>query len=186
MCPTVTIGSFTQPKKEAASPQIRLTMPVNDFLLDWRRYNLVSNYIAEYSAYYFMHKDRAENLISSIFYELIDHVASNSTSDAQLDIKFATIEDWLVFEISSCFSAENAAKIADFIKEVNQANLDVYFKKYIEADLDEQSIQHQMGLIMIAHDYHARLGVKLEEKAGSAAERSVTLQAAIKREEITT
>ena len=43
----------------ASGGRISLRLQARDFSRDWRRYNLVANYVAEYASYFFAHKDRA-------------------------------------------------------------------------------------------------------------------------------
>ena len=90
MSTAVTVGNFQETEQlQDGHLLARLTLPAQDLQLDWRRFSLVANYLAEYSAYHFEQKDRAENLISSVFYELIERLASSSRREARLDIRFS-------------------------------------------------------------------------------------------------
>jgi hypothetical protein len=160
---------------------IRLVLPVNDFLLDTRRYNLVSNYIAEYSSYHFEHKDRAENLISSVFYELLEYLVSSSHGSSKVDIRFSTSDEWLIFELSSRISSDALVQFKELLSEINEKDLESYYRAILESDDTAASLQRKMGMVMIAHDYHAQVTATLDEDEGST-----FLQAFVKREEIST
>lgn len=179
MSSTETIGSFDQPEDKNAVSHLRLVVPVKDFSLDWRRYNLVANYLAEYSAYHFEHKDKAENLISSVFYELIEQMVAASRHEARLDMQFCTAGPWLVFDVSSSFPRDGIQRLAGTLQEILEADIEAYYTALLEDDLDKPSVRRVLGLAMVAHDYHARLAAALEADTGA-----VTLRARISQEEI--
>jgi len=181
LCPTITIGSFAHSEAKSILSHIQLMLPVNDFLLDTRRYNLVSNYIAEYSSYHFEHKDRAENLISSVFYELLEYIVSSSNGSSKVDIRFSTSDEWLIFELSSKISSDELGRFKELLSEINEKDLESYYRAILESDDAEISLQKKMGMVMIAHDYHARITATLDEDEGSA-----FLRAFVRREEINT
>ena len=173
------IGKFNLSEDKGAPSHLQLIVPVKDFTLDWRRYNLVSNYIAEYSAYQFEHKDKAENLISSVFYELIEHMVSASRHEVRLDIKFFIVDQWMLFELSSSFSAEGFQKITKILNQLLNTDIDSYYSNLLEEDLDKPENKRILGLAMLAHDYNAKLSASKEADTGD-----VTLRARIKQEEI--
>jgi hypothetical protein len=164
---------------EGAQSHLQLTVPVKDFTLDWRRYNLISNYIAEYSAYQFEHKDKAENLISSVFYELIEHMVSAAQKEARLEIKFYIIEQWMLFELSSNFSTEELTKITEILNQLLNADIDSFYSSLLEEDLDKPENKAILGLAMLAHDYNTELSASKEADTGE-----ITLRARIRQEEI--
>jgi hypothetical protein len=159
--------------------RIAVTLPARDFAADWRRYNLVANYIAEYVSYFFEHRDRAENVISSVFYELLEHMATLSREDARLAVRLLTAEDQVVFEIStSSPRAETLETHRKLLAELGSADLDSFYREILESPGDEPRHESELGLTMIAHDYHARLSTT-EDPAGS-----VTLLASVGLEEL--
>jgi hypothetical protein len=176
---TELIGNFTSSEDEGALSHLQLIVPVKDFSLDWRRYNLISNYIAEYSSYQFEHKDKAENLISSVFYELIEHMVSSSRHEAKLDIKFFVGEQWILFDLSSSFSTEGFQKITEILNRLLNTDIDSYYTSLLEEDLDKPDNKRILGLAMLAHDYNAQLSASKEADTGA-----VTLRARIRQEEI--
>jgi hypothetical protein len=176
---TQRIGSFDQPEDRNAILHLRLVVPVKDFSLDWRRYNLVANYLAEYSAYHFEHKDKAENLISTVFYELIEQTVAASRHDARLDIQFCTAGRWLLFELASSFPREGIQRLTETLEELLEADIGAYYTALLEDDLDKPAVRRVLGMAMIVHDYRGQLSASLEPDSGA-----VTLRARISQEEI--
>lgn len=180
MSAPVTIGDFKEADRLPNSLLlVRLILPANDFLLDWRRYGLVANYLAEYSAYHFGQKDRAENLISSVFYELLERLAASSRREAKLDIKLVCAAEWLLFELGSSLPSEEVARLKELLAELQGGGLDEYFQRLIGSDLESESNRKKLGVAMIAHDYHARLSGQLDQGDGS-----VVLRALLAEKEI--
>jgi hypothetical protein len=176
----LTIGNFQESEQLKDGRLLaRLTLPANDLRLDWRRFSLVANYLAEYSAYHFEQKDRAENLISSVFYELIERLGSSSRREARLDIRFTAFADWLLFELHSSFPAEELARIRELLQELQGQDREEYYRSLLAADLESAAFRHKLGLAMVAHDYHARLSGMLDMRSGS-----VVLRALVGEQEI--
>ncbi len=171
------VGEFEQAAE--AAPCIRLVVPVGDFALDGRRFNLVANYIAEYSAYRFEPKDAAENLISSVFYELIEYMAGCSRREARLDIRLYASDSQLRFDLASSFAREEAVRLEGFLREMMRRDLGELYRGLLTAELDSAAGRRELGLTMVAHDYHAGLSASIDEDSGG-----VVLRALVAREEI--
>jgi len=176
----VTIGNFRETEQlQGGQLLARLTLPAHDFQLDWRRFSLVANYLAEYSAYAFEQKDRAENLISSVFYELIERLASSSRRDARMDIRFTASAGWLLFELRSSIGAEELGRLRELLAELQGGDRESQYRELLAADLETEANRRRLGLAMIAHDYHARLSGLLDAGDGS-----VVLRALVEEVEI--
>lgn len=180
MSSAVTVGNFQEIEQlQDGHLLARLTLPAQDLQLDWRRFSLVANYLAEYSAYHFEQKDRAENLISSVFYELIERLASSSRREARLDIRFSAFAGWLLFELRSSFPAEELVKLRELLVELQGGDQEAYYRRLLAADLEAEANRRKLGLAMVAHDYQARLSGQLDSGDGS-----VVLRALVGEQEI--
>ena len=147
--------------------RIAVTLPARDFSSDWRRYNLVANYLAEYVSYFFEHRDRAENVISSVFYEILEHMATLSREDARLAARLLTEDDRVVFEITSSNpKAEALQSHRTLLKTLGSANIDSLYRELLESPSETPRPQGELGLTMLAHDYRAKLSTT-EDPAGS-------------------
>jgi hypothetical protein len=69
----------------------------------------------------------------------------------------------------------------ELLTEINQKDLESYYRAILESDDAATSLQRKMGMVMIAHDYHARVTATLDEDEGST-----FLQAFVRQEEINT
>jgi hypothetical protein len=158
---------------------IALVLLAKDFVSDWRRFNLAANYIAEYASYFFEHRDRAENVISSVFYELLEHMAAISRDDAGLSVKLRAQDGRVVFEISTSSPRPEALELnRKLIGALGSADIDSLYREILEATPEKPRLQGELGLTMLAHDYRARFSMT-EDPAGP-----VTLLASIGLEEL--
>jgi hypothetical protein len=159
--------------------RIAMTLAARDFVSDWRRYNLVANYIAEYVSYFFENRDRAENVISSVFYELLEHMTTISREDARLAARLLTKEDRVVFEISSSHPRPEALEShRALLSTLGSGDIDALYRDLLESPSEEPRQQGELGLTMLAHDYRAKLSTT-EDSAGS-----VTLHLSVSLEEL--
>ncbi len=163
----------------ASAHRIALRVPARDFSRDWRRYNLVANYVAEYASYFFAHKDRAENVISSVLYELLEHMAGISLEDAEIAVRLAAREGRVVFEIATSGAVrETVGHHQDLVAELSRGDLDRTYRHLLESDVEGEGHHGELGLAMLAHDYGAELSTRVDQ-AGA-----VTLSATIGQEEM--
>jgi len=163
----------------AARARIAVTLPARDFSRDWRRYNLVANYIAEYASAFFDHKDRAENVISSVFYELLEHMATISGEGADIDMRLLIADGRLVFEIATTsVSPESLAPHQALVARLHGEELGVLYRGMLEAEPGPGVRRGELGLAMLAHDYRADISTL----AGAAGD--VSLRATIDQGEI--
>ncbi len=173
------IGNFDKLETREGITHITLKQPVRDFQLDWRRYNLVSNYFAEYSSFLFEQKDRAENLISTVLYELIEGLTRCAERNADILIKLVTLGQFLVFELSTISPPENRAALEETVKVINRKDLDDTYFSVIASEKPENPASDYFGLVLIAHDYNGEFALNV-----NASNNVITLRAAITKEEI--
>ncbi len=173
------IGDFNSFEPKTGVTHIALKQPVRDFQLDWRRYNLISNYFAEYSSYLFEQKDRAENLISTVLYELTEAMAQYAETNANIIIKLSTLQQALVFELATFSAPDKREPLLETIKVINREDLNDTYFSLLASDRSEQLANIHFGLVLIAHDYNAKFALSENTKNNV-----ITLRVAITKEEI--
>lgn len=173
------IGNFENPETREGVTHITVKQPVRDFQLDWRRYNLVSNYFAEYSSFLFEQKDRAENLISTVLYELTEGMARCAEINADILIRLITLDRFIIFELATVSTPEKRTALEETVKIINRNDLDNAYFSIISSDKPEQPSGVYFGFVLIAHDYKGRFALNINPKNNV-----VTLRVAITKEEI--
>jgi hypothetical protein len=173
------IGDFEGFKPEAGVTHLAIKQPVRDFQIDWRRYNLVSNYFAEYSSYLFEQKDKAENLISTVLYELIEAMANYAERNANILIKLVTMPQAMVFELSTFSAPDKRESLEETIRLINQEDLNTTYFSLLAANKPDQLQNIHFGLVLIAHDYNAKFALSINSKSNV-----ITLRVAVTKEEM--
>jgi hypothetical protein len=164
---------------QTAGGSVALRLPARDFSRDWRRFNLVANYVAEYASYFFSHKDRAENVISSVFYEMLGHMAAISREDAMLAVRLDSAGGKVLFQIAT--SGALPATVGPhegLVAELGRGDPGDVYRRMLEREPQAAGLAGEIGLAMIAHDYRAALTTRVDPQG------AVTLCASIGHEEI--
>lgn len=134
---------------------LSMELHIEDLLRDNRRYNLLSNYIGEYTKFNFEKKDRAENLISTVLYELVSYLVSLSNSENNINVSFNNTESKIIFNLMTAIKKENKEKIETLYQKLNKEDISNYFLELLANSDKELSIENDYGLFMIVNDYNA-------------------------------
>lgn len=159
------IGAFDLP---ASAPHfaIQLTVRADDLQASWRRCNLLANYIAEYVAYQFPEREWAENLISTVANEFLEAVVQLAAPGGDLRITCRQYEGALLLELDHPLRPELVAPYRAFLAELcGPGTADLYFAQLADATRPEAPF-NQLGLLMLVHDFHARIGARHEAPDG--------------------
>jgi hypothetical protein len=158
----------------ASTGRISLRLQARDFSRDWRRYNLVANYVAEYASYFFAHKDRAENVISSVLYELLEYIVGMSLDDSELALGLNMRNGRLVFEVAtSGATREGSGQHQELLADLSQGDLDGLYRRMLVSDSEEQGSRGSLGIAMLAHDYGAEFSTSIDPAGAVAMSASI-------------
>jgi hypothetical protein len=144
-----------------------LHVQANDLQQEWKRCNMVANYIAEYVAYQFSEREWAENLISTVTNEFLEAVSSLSPSQADLAVRCRHDNGDLLIEIEHGLRPEVAEPYMALLAELSGQVSDERFLGLLTADRPLLDF-NQLGLAMIAHDFQARIGASYDEATSRA------------------
>jgi len=89
------VANFESGVETTTSPPffIDFTLQSADFHTEWQRCSLLANYLAEYMAYQFPERGRAENLISMVANELLEAVTHLTPENSTLALECAQLPD---------------------------------------------------------------------------------------------
>lgn len=156
-------GTFEKSKRATPPFTFELTAPALDFQVEWERCNMLANYLAEYVAYQFLQRERAENLISTIVNELLEAVARLSPQDATLTIACVQLAEGLQINIRHTVRADALLPYLTFLNDTaNNANDECYLQ-LLTGEINPKEQFNRLGLMMLAHDFNAHLSGVLEE-----------------------
>lgn len=164
------IGVF---EAETSSPllEFECLLNVGNFQKEWRRCSMLANYIAEYTAYQFDRREWAENLISTVVNDFLETVVRLSPRKNEMTIRCAQYQDNLLFEVKQKLALEMAPPFHAFLKQACADDVnELYFQLLTSADRPTPSF-NQLGLVMLVHDFGARLAARTDEKGGTISTR---------------
>ncbi len=143
-----------------------LTLQARDFQTEWKRCNMLANYIAEYVAYQFAQQERAENLVSTIANELLETVTRLTPEHSDLFIRCAQFEDGLELDAEHGIRAEVVLPYLAWLENLDNGVNDERYLELLTVETRPAEYFNQLGLTMLAHDFGARLTASLDESTG--------------------
>jgi len=155
-------GTLTGP---AAAPAfaIELSLPAQDLQNQWRRCNMLANYIAEYVAYQFPEREWAENLISTVTNEFLEAIVSLSPAEAAIRLSYLQRAGDLQIEIEHGLRAAAVASYTAFLDQLASSDTDeLYFGLLTAPDRPALDF-NPFGLVMLVHDFKAHVSAHLAE-----------------------
>ncbi len=141
---------------EVSPLTFELHIQAGDLQAQWKRCNMVANYIAEYVSYQFSEREWAENLISTVTNEFLEAVSSLSPAEADLLVRCRHRESDLVIEIEHGLRPDIAQPYATLLNELAHEVSDEYYLSRLTANRPVVGF-NQLGLTMVAHDFGVRI-----------------------------
>jgi hypothetical protein len=159
------IGEFDHPQ---AAPRFSLDLAVraDDLHASWRRCNMLANYVAEYVAYQFPEREWAENLISTVINEFLEAVVLLAPPGGELALGCRQYEDDLLLELAHPLRPELAEPYAGFLVALGGPDTDALYFAHLSAAERPALAFNQFGLLMLVHDFRARVAARLAGPAG--------------------
>lgn len=150
----------TQETVDVANPFVlEFTLQATDFHDEWERCNMLANYIAEYTAYQFDQRERAENLISTIANELLETAVSLTTDESTVKINIT--QDQTGLHVDTCYKIKPdlVDHYQTFVAQLGDQKFDQY-RNLLTEKSDNDIYFNQLGLVMLSHDFGAQMSVK--------------------------
>jgi hypothetical protein len=156
---------MTKPEKDTSLPlfAFELTLQARDFQTEWKRCNMLANYIAEYVAYQFAQQERAENLVSTITNELLETVTRLAPAYSDLFIRCTQFEDELELDAKHIIRDEVASPYLAFLENLGNGASDGLYLELLTAEMRPTEYFNQLGLTMLTHDFGAHLTASLDK-----------------------
>lgn len=160
-----------------------IAVPAMDFVVQWSRCGMTADYIADYLAYAFEQRDAARSVITTAANELLEN-AAKFTSDKRAPVRIvgrlrgASVE----LQVENVTDARNAAALSTLLDALSRGEAPALFAERLES-----RARGGLGLIILAKDYNARLGARIEPASGadeSATSFTVTVRASIAADEV--
>jgi hypothetical protein len=157
-----------------ATPDLafEMTLQASDFYAEWKRCNMVANYISEYASYQFPQRERAENLISTIANEILESVVRLAPDTSDLVFRCEQTAPGLQLETEHFIRPEAAADYQVFLAGLRSETSKELFLELLTADEPPDTF-NQLGLTMLVQDFHVRLTDSLDAETNRISTQAV-------------
>ena len=154
-------------KQESLKPLFTIDMSLQsqDFHSEWQRCSLLANYIAEYVAYQFTERGRAENIVSTVANELLEAVTYLTPKESSMSISCSQFTDVIRLDLEFPVRSEALGAYMEFMKNYTQAGND-YLELLTGDNIPEEHF-NQLGLTMLAHDFNIKIDTHLDDSINS-------------------
>jgi hypothetical protein len=176
------IGTFDE-GAGATLTSTTIAMPAMDFVVQWSRCGMTADYLADYLAYAFERRDVARSVITTAANELLEN-AAKFTSDKKAPVRIVgrLRGPSLELEVENTADAKHVGTLESIISALDRGEAPALFASRLES-----KERGGLGLIILAKDYAARLGLRIVPVNGSSnGETSfrVTVRASIEADEV--
>ena len=133
--------------------KLEIDLNSSDFHAEWKRCNMVANYLADFTAYEYQHREQAENLFSTIINELLEAVARLAAFKSVIRLALRPQSGRLSIRVEHECQAALVSHYTDFVQQIShQVGDSLYVNLLTEEDSGAPDF-NQLGLAMIVHDF---------------------------------
>lgn len=150
-------------------PGFRMEIDLNstDFQSEWKRCNMVANYVSDYISYEYKHRELAENLFSTIINEFLEAINRIAVPKSMIHFVIISATGSLQLQVTHECQLCFAPLYVDFIHQVSQSvDNSLYLNLLVGESLPSPSF-NQLGLAMIVHDFGSRIEVEQQGNSSS-------------------
>ncbi len=144
------------------SVEIEINIPVRDIQTEWSRCSLLANYIAEYVAFEYAHREWAENLLSTISNELLETAVTLAPPISELKLKLNKEENAFVISMTHLVKNSLLPHYQTFIQSLDSDQKQTLYLNWLTDNITTELQFNQLGLCMISNDFDVQLQVYAE------------------------
>jgi hypothetical protein len=149
----------------ASDLELEVTIQIADLHADWKRISLLANYLAEYVAYQFPQRERAENLFSTITNEIVEAVANLAPHQSNLLLRCRHSDHGLTLDVKHEVKSELQPSFVLFVQKLSEDQDDEAYLRMLTSETRPEAYFNQLGLTMLAHDFDVRMTLNAQEKS---------------------
>jgi hypothetical protein len=136
---------------------LEVTVQVDDLRSDWKRVGYLANYFAEYVAYDFPQRERAENLLSTITNEILEAVVHLAPLQTTLLLRCKHVDNHLVLDLEHRVRAELSPSYALFVEKMRESNDEQLYLHMLTSEVKPEEYFNQLGLMILGYDFNVHL-----------------------------
>ena len=143
---------------------LEVVVQADDLRSDWKRVSYLANYYAEYIAYDFPQRERAENLLSTITNEILEAVVHLAPQQTALRLRCTFVGNALTLDIKHHVKPELSPSYVLFVQKLNADNDEQAYLQLLTSKVKPEEYFNQLGLMIIGYDFNVRLSLNVEQE----------------------
>jgi len=176
-------GAFEGLTSPAIS-ELSLQVQAIDFVIQWRRCGMTADYLADFLAYAYEHREVAKNVVSTVVNELIENAVKFSPDKSRpIWVSVRNLGSALQLETVNFADESQVASFQKTLATLAQGKAEDLFLAQIDRSPSGDQTGSGVGLIVLCRDYSATLAVRAVPDEEPARYR-VTVQVTLSEEEI--
>ncbi|MCA9715339.1 MAG: hypothetical protein H6713_11960 [Myxococcales bacterium] len=154
---------LAQQGEEPLSEMVIRFVPL-DLVMQWRRCGMIADFLADFLAYNFEHKDTARNVISTVLNELLENAVKFSP-EKHRRASLALIYQGSTIRIQTrnTSNKKHVASLRRLVERLCSEDADLLFLEQLEYSATEDQEASGLGIVTLKKDYFARIAVELSE-----------------------
>jgi hypothetical protein len=175
-------GRFADPAPDVIS-ELTLQIQAIDFVMQWRRCGMTADFLAEFLAYGYKHREAARNVVSTVANELIENAVKFSADKSRpVWTIVRNLGSALQLEAVNLATEAQVASFQETLAMLNQGDPHNLFVAQVERSQSETLKSSGIGLIVLCRDYGASLSVQAVPEEETLYR--VTVRVTLRQEEI--
>jgi hypothetical protein len=132
-----------------------------DLVIQWRRCGMIADFLADFLAYNFTHKDAVRNVISTVLNELLENAVKFSPEKSRrASLALSCIGESIRIQTNNTSSRAHIDSLTALADRLTTECAELLFVEAIEASAIDDDASG-IGLITLKKDYQARIAVEL-------------------------
>jgi len=136
-----------------------------EYVTQWKRCGMVADFLANYQSTNFNNRSKAQTILSTVINELLENAVKFSSDNNKLiNLSLKYFNDRIMIETINATNENNALALNNFVGTLNTNSIEDLFFQKIEYHAKEKIEISGLGLLTLAKDYNASLGIKIQPK----------------------
>jgi hypothetical protein len=136
---------------------MEIDLNATDFQAEWKRCNMLANYLADYTAYEYPRRELAENLFSTIINEVLEAVARLAALKSVIRFALQPEPGRLTIKVDHECQPALVPHYAEFVRKISPQVADPLYLSLLTGSDARSDSFNQLGLAMIVHDFGGRI-----------------------------
>lgn len=161
--PTKHGDALTPHAEEPLSEMVIRFVPL-DLVIQWRRCGMIADFLADFLAYNFKHKDTARNVISTVLNELLENAVKFSPEKhRRASLALIYHGETIRIQTRNTSNKKHVASLQRLVERLCSEDPELLFLEQLEYSATEDPDASGLGIVTLKKDYLARIAIELTE-----------------------